>query len=112
MTARRNGLAPHRISSRLSYTYQKFSGNVGMVWIDDRPDGIYGRYRRELTQFDLSLGWAFNPRYRLYVQARNFTGRPDIWMESPAGVKEGKDAAIRIMQEYGGNWVFGVAGRF
>ena len=23
-----------------------------------------------------------------------------------------KDAAIRIMQEYGGNWVFGVAGRF
>ena len=112
MTARRNGLAPHRISSRLSYTYQKFSGNVGMVWIDDRPDGIYGRYRRELTQFDLSLGWAFNPRYRLYVQARNLTGRPDIWMESPAGVTEGKDAAIRIMQEYGGNWVFGIAGRF
>jgi hypothetical protein len=49
MTARRNGLAPRRISSRLSYAYQKFNGNIGMVWIDDRPDGIYGRYRRELT---------------------------------------------------------------
>jgi iron complex outermembrane receptor protein len=111
MTARRNGLAPHRISSRLSYAYQKFNGNIGMVWIDDRPDGIYGRYRRELTQFDLSASWAFTPRYRLYVQARNFTGKPDLWMESPAGVKEGRDAAVRVMQEYGSRWVFGLAGR-
>jgi TonB-dependent receptor len=112
MTARRNGLAPHRISSRLSYAYQKFNGNIGMVWIDDRPDGIVGRYRRELTQFDLSASWTFTPRYRLYVQARNFTGKPDLWMESPAGVKEGRDAAVRIMQEYGSRWVFGLAGRF
>jgi hypothetical protein len=33
-------------------------------------------------------------------------------MESPAGVKEGRDAAVRIMQEYGSRWVFGLAGRF
>ena len=39
VTSRRSGLAPHRISSRLSYAYQKFNGNIGMVWIDDRPDG-------------------------------------------------------------------------
>ena len=112
MSARRNGLAPHRVSSRLSYAYQKFNGNVGMVWIDDRPDGIYGRYRRAITQFDLSASWAFSSRYRLYVQARNFTGKPDLWMESPAGVPQGRDAAVRVMQEYGSRWVFGLAGRF
>jgi len=27
-------------------------------------------------------------------------------------VKEGRDAAVRIMQEYGSRWVFGLAGRF
>jgi hypothetical protein len=111
MSGRRNGLAPHRISSRLSYAYQKFSGNIGMVWIDDRPDGIVGRYRRELTQFDFGLNWAFSSRYRLYVQARNFTGK-DIWMESSPGVREGEQPAVRSMQEYGANWVFGIAGRF
>jgi TonB-dependent receptor len=112
LSVRRNGLAPHRISSRLSYSYRKFSGNVGMVWIAARPDGAYGLYRRELTQFDLSLGWAFNSRYRLYVQARNFTGKPDMWMTTPAGRREGQGAAVRSMEEYGANWVFGVAGRF
>jgi hypothetical protein len=83
-----------------------------MVWIAARPDGAYGLYRRELTQFDLSLGWAFNSRYRLYVQARNFTGKPDMWMTTPAGRREGQGAAVRSMEEYGANWVFGVAGRF
>jgi len=112
LSVRRNGLAPHRISSRLSYVYRKFSGNVGLVWIDDRPDGAYGLYRRELTQFDLSLGWNFSSRLRLYVQARNFTGKPDIWMATPAGRREGQGAAVRQMEEYGASWVFGVAGRF
>ena len=112
LTVRRNGLAPHRISSRLSYSYRKFSSNVGMVWIAARPDGAYGLYRRELTQFDLSLGWAFSSRFRLYVQARNFTGKPDIWMTTPAGYREGQQAAVRQMEEYGASWVFGVAGRF
>jgi hypothetical protein len=45
-------------------------------------------------------------------QARNFTGNPDLWMESPPGVREGEQPAVRSMQEYGANWVFGVAGRF
>ena len=32
-------LAPHRLTSRLGYAYRRFNGQLGMVWIDDRPDG-------------------------------------------------------------------------
>ena len=111
-SARRNGLAPHRVTSRLGYAYRRFNGSVGMVWTDDRPDGNYGRYRPEQTQFDLSATWRLTSRYSLYVQARNFTNQPVKWMESPAGVVEGQQAALRQMQEYGANWVFGVRGNF
>jgi hypothetical protein len=54
-SARRNGLAPHRLSTRLGYAYRRFNGSLGMVWIDRRPDGNYGFYRPEQTQFDTSL---------------------------------------------------------
>jgi len=111
-SARRNGLAPHRITSRLGYAYRKFNGQIGMVWIDDIPDGIYGRFRPEQTQFDLSLTYRLTPRYSLYVQGRNITSQPVKWMESPAGVEEGKNAALRVYQEYGSNWVFGCRGSF
>jgi TonB-dependent receptor len=111
-SARRNGLAPHRITSRLGYAYHRFNGSLGMVWIDDRPDGIYGRYRPEQTQFDLSLNWKLTARYSLYVQGRNITNQAVRWMESPAGVIEGHSAAIRQYQEYGANWVFGCKGMF
>lgn len=82
-SARRNGLAPHRVSSRVGYAYRRFNGSVGMVWTDVRPDGNYGRYRPEQTQFDLSATWKLTNRYSLYVQARNFTHQPVKWMESP-----------------------------
>jgi outer membrane receptor protein involved in Fe transport len=111
-SARRNGLAPHRITSRLGYAYRRFNGSIGMVWIDDRPDGIYGRYRPEQTQFDLSLTWRLTNRYSLYVQGRNITGQPVKWMESPPGVAEGESPALRVYQEYGSNWVFGCRGQF
>ena len=111
-SARRNGLAPHRVSSRVGYAYRRFNGSVGMVWTDVRPDGNYGRYRPEQTQFDLSATWKLTNRYSLYVQARNFTHQPVKWMESPPGVVEGKQAALRQFQEYGANWVFGCRGTF
>jgi outer membrane receptor protein involved in Fe transport len=109
---RRNNLAPHRVSSRLGYAYRKFNGSVGMIWRDDSPDGIYGRYKGELTQFDLSLNWRLTNRYTLYVQARNFTGVPVVWYESPVGSVEGHNPSLRSMQEYGANWVFGCRGQF
>jgi len=111
-SARRNGLVPHRLTSRLGYAYRRFNGSVGMVWTDMRPDGNYGRYRPEQTQFDLALTWKLTKSYSLYVQARNFTNQPVKWMESPAGVVEGQQAALRQFQEYGANWVFGCRGTF
>ncbi len=111
-SARRNGLAPHRVSSRLGYALRRFNGSLGMVWTDDRPDGNYGRYRPEQTQFDLSMSWRLSPRYSLYMQGRNITSQPVKWMESPPGVVEGESPALRQFQEYGANWVFGCRGTF
>jgi hypothetical protein len=60
----------------------------------------------------LSATWRLTPRYSLYVQGRNITGKPVIWLESPPGVAEGVTPSLRVMQEYGANWVFGVRGQF
>jgi len=109
---RRNNLSPHRFTTRLGYAYRKFNGSIGMVYRDQSPDGIYGRYKEELTQFDLSLTWKLTPRYSMYVQGRNITGKPVKWMESPPGSPQGVNPALRVMQEYGANWVFGVRGMF
>jgi iron complex outermembrane recepter protein len=111
-SARRNGLAPHRLSSRLGYAFRRFNGSLGMVWSDDRPDGNYGRYRPEQTQFDTSLTWKLTKQLSLYVQVRNITGQPVKWMESPPGMVEGESPALRQFQEYGSNWVFGCRGMF
>ena len=109
---RRNNLAPHRFTSRLGYAYRKFNSSFGMVYIDRSPNGIYGRYKERLTQFDLSVTWKLTSRYSMYVQGRNITGKPVKWMESGPDVPEGVNPALRAMQEYGANWVFGVRGLF
>ena len=109
---RRNNLSPHRFTTRLGYAYRKFNGSIGMVYRDRSPDGIYGRYKEELTQFDLSLTWKLTNRYSMYVQGRNITGKPVKWMESGPNDVEGVNPSLRVMQEYGANWVFGVRGMF
>ncbi len=109
---RRNDLAPHRISSRLGYALRNFNGSLGMVWRDDSPNGIYGRYKGALTQFDLALSWKFSQRYAMYVQGRNITGAPVVWYESPPGSVEGVNPALRVMQKYGANWVLGFKATF
>jgi iron complex outermembrane recepter protein len=109
---RRNNLAPHRLTSRLGYNYRRFNGAFGMVWRDDSPDGIYGRYKRELTQFDLSVSYRINSWLTLYADGRNITGKPVLWGESPPGLEEGDLPHLRRLQEYGANWKFGVRGRF
>lgn len=114
---RRNKLAPHRLTSRLGYAYKKFSGNIGMIWIDESPDGSnvtdnYGRFNAERTQFDLTLNWKLTRYATLYAQGRNITGKPVIWYESPRGLPEGESPILRQYQEYGANWVFGVRGQF
>lgn len=109
---RRNNLAPHRLTSRLGYSYRRFSGNVGMVYKDRAPDGAYGLYYGELTQFDASLNWRLTQRLTLYVQGRNITGVPILRYASPTNVEEGKQKYLRRLNEYGANWVFGVRGVF
>jgi TonB-dependent receptor len=111
-SARRNGMAPHRLTSRLGYAYRRFNGALGMVWIDDRPDGNYGIFRPEQTQFDLSLNWKLMAAVSLYLQGRNITNQGVKWMASPPGAIEGQQASLRQYQEYGANWVFGVKGQF
>ncbi len=110
---RRNKLAPHRVTTRLGYAYRRFNGSLGMVWIDESPDGgTYGRYNGERTQFDLTLNWRINRYGTLYVQGRNITGKPVIWYDTPRGMVEGSYPILRQYQEYGANWVFGMKGQF
>ncbi|MCX6955140.1 MAG: TonB-dependent receptor [Verrucomicrobia bacterium] len=111
---RRGGLSPHRVSSRLSYSYKKFSGSLGMVWRPDTPSdtGVYGRFASQLTQFDLSLNWKLNSRLTTYIQGRNITSMPVLWYESPTGSVEGQNRYLREMQKYGANWVLGLRGQF
>jgi TonB-dependent receptor len=110
---RRNNMAPHRLTSRLGYNYGKFNGSLGMVWRDDSPEGdISTRYKRALTQFDLSLNYKLTRWATLYVQGRNIFNQPVLWYDFPNGGLDGQDGVLGRMQEYGANWVFGVKGVF
>ncbi|MEY2880614.1 MAG: hypothetical protein RLZZ15_2994 [Verrucomicrobiota bacterium] len=110
---RRNGLSPHRLTSRLGYNYQRLSATLGMVYRDRAADGVYGLYKGAITQFDTTLGWKLTRRVSLYVQGRNITNVPVLWYATPtASVEGGPDQALRRLQEYGANWVLGVRGTF
>jgi iron complex outermembrane recepter protein len=110
---RRARQAPHRVTTRLGYNYRRFNGSLGMMWRDDTPwDSRYGYYQRHITQFDLSATYKLTRRASLYVQARNFTGKPVQWFDTPTGLIEKRDSFLRSIQEYGSNWVFGVKGTF
>ena len=109
---RRNGMAPHRLSGRLGYAYKKFNGSLGGVFTDERADGVYGRFREAVLQFDTSLNWKLTRRATLYVQGRNITGEPLRWFDTPTGVAERRQRILRQYQEYGANWNFGVKGTF
>jgi iron complex outermembrane receptor protein len=109
---RRNGLAPHRISGRLGYAYRRFNGSIGGVFTDERPDGVYGRFREAVVQFDTSLNWRLTPKVSLYIQGRNITGQPLRWFDTPPNVAERRQRVLRVYQEYGANWNFGMKGTF
>jgi TonB-dependent receptor len=109
---RRDNLAQHRLTSRLGYALGKFNGSVGMVWRGDSPDGNQGRYKRALTQFDLSLNYRLHRRASLFIQGRNIFNQPVLWYDTPLGLTEGTNSVVTRMQEYGANWNFGVKGTF
>ena len=110
---RRVMLAPKRATARLGYAYKRFNGSLSAVWIADRPsESTYGRIWGAMTKFDLTLNYRLTRYASLFVQARNITNQKDLYYESPLGVQEGKQRYLRVMEEYGDNWVFGVKGQF
>jgi iron complex outermembrane recepter protein len=112
-TVRRSGLAPHRATARLGYAYRRFNGSLGLVWIDDKPSSsTYGQFMGAVTKLDLTLNLKLTNYATLYVQGRNISNVKDEWYESPPNVKERRQRALRAMEAYGANWVFGVKGSF
>jgi iron complex outermembrane recepter protein len=110
---RRQGLAPHRATARLGYAYKRFSGSIGAIWVDNRPNSsVVGRYWGAMTKLDVNLNFRLTKYATLYVQARNPTNQKDQYYESPPGFEEGKHGLLRSTEEYGDNWVFGLKGQF
>jgi hypothetical protein len=114
--ARRGNLLPHRITSSLGYSYKRFRGRAGVVWRDDTPDGSdindITRFRRHDTKMDISGEYRLNRYASLFFFGRNIFNGGQTWMQGPAGAAEGEGAAIRVYENYGANWNFGVKGTF
>jgi iron complex outermembrane recepter protein len=110
---RRPNLAPRRFTFTPAYSYGRFSGGLGIIWIDNKPDSsTYGRYYGSNTKIDLRATYRLTRKFSLYVQARNITNVKDEYYYSPPGVEEGRGGYLRQMEQYGANWVFGVKGTF
>ena len=115
--ARRSGLLPHRITSSLGYAYRRFRGRAGVVWRDDTPDGSnpvtdYNRFRRHDTKLDLSGEFRLTKYASLFFYGRNIFNDGQTWMQGPQNVPEGQAAAVRVYENYGANWNFGIKGTF
>jgi hypothetical protein len=114
--SRRGGMLPHRFTSSLGYSYKRFRARAGVVWRDNTPDGSattdYGRFRRHDTKLDLGGEFRLTKYASLFFQGRNIFNGGQTWMEGPTGVIEGQGAAVRVYENYGANWNFGVKGTF
>jgi iron complex outermembrane receptor protein len=114
--ARRGNLLPHRVTSSIGYSYKRFRGRLGAVWRDDTPDGSdiadLTRYRRHDVKVDLSGEWRLNKYATLFFAGRNIFNDGQMWMQGPAGAIEGQGSAVRVYENYGANWNFGVKGTF
>jgi iron complex outermembrane recepter protein len=109
---RRNNLLPHRFTSSLGYSYKRFRGRLGVVWRDDTPETDWFRYRRHDTKVDLGGEFRLTRWASLFFQGRNIFNDGQTWMETPPGNPEGQGAAIRVYENYGANWNFGIKGTF
>lgn len=112
---RRQGLLPHRFTSTLGYNYKKFSIRASVVWRSDTNWGAVsegGYYRRHDTKLDLGGAFQVNRTFSLFFQGRNIFNDGQTWMQTAPGRKQGDGAAVRIYENYGANWNFGVKGQF
>ena len=65
-----------------------------------------------MTKIDVRANYQINKYASLYVQVRNITNVKDLYYKSSPGAVEGTQGQLRNMEQYGGNWVFGVKGNF
>jgi len=112
VNARRNGLLPHRVTGGVNYRYKRFTGRINGVWRDNTPETNYGRYRRHDAKYDIGGEYTINKWVSIFVQGRNIFNDGQTWMETPAGAVEGQGAAVRVYENYGANWNFGIKGTF
>jgi outer membrane receptor protein involved in Fe transport len=115
-SSRRGGLLPHRFTSSLGYSYKRFRGRLGVVWRDDTDDGSnatdYGRFRRHDTKLDIGGEFRLTRHASLFFQGRNVFNDGQTWLEGPRDNVQGQGAAIRVYENYGANWNFGIKGTF
>lgn len=108
---RRQKLAPQLLSTSLNYRYKRFGIRAGAVMKADTPwDDVYGRYQRHSIRTDLGGEFRLTKYATIYFQGRNIFNESVEWYESP--FVEGEAGALRILENYGANWVFGVKGTF
>jgi hypothetical protein len=110
--ARRANLLPHRVTGGINYRYKRFTGRINAVWRADTPEATYGRFRRHDIKYDIGGEYVINKWLSVFVQGRNILNDGQTWMETPTGVVEGQGAAVRVYENYGANWNFGLKGTF
>ncbi|HYC70535.1 MAG TPA: TonB-dependent receptor [Opitutaceae bacterium] len=111
---RRNNLLPHRFTTSLGWRYKKFSTRLGFVWRDDTDDtsDTNNRFRRHDAKLDWGGEYRINSKVSLYWQGRNIFNGGQTWMQGPRDLEQGEAAAVRVYENYGANWNFGVKGTF
>lgn len=111
---RRNNLLPQRFTTSVGWRYKKFSTRLGFVWRDDTDDTSdqFNRYRRHDAKLDWGGEYRLNQKVSFYFQGRNIFNGGQMWMQGPVNLPQGEGAAIRVYENYGANWNFGVKGTF
>jgi TonB-dependent receptor len=106
-------LVPRRWTFTPSYTYKRFNAGLGIIFTAAKPSSLtYGEYYGAMTKIDVRASYRFNNYLSLYTQIRNITNVKDEFYKSAPNVPEGQNAALRVMEQYGANWVFGMKGSF
>jgi TonB-dependent receptor len=106
-------LVPRRWGFTPSYVYKRFSAGAGILFTAAKPSSLtYGEYYNAMTKIDLRAGFKISNYLQLYMTVRNVTNVKDEYYKSAPNVPEGTNPALRNMEEYGANWVFGVKGTF
>ncbi|HRE79828.1 MAG TPA: TonB-dependent receptor [Opitutaceae bacterium] len=108
---RRPFKTPHIFTTNAFWRYKRLMLRSGVVARADTPwDGNEFRYRRHHILLDVGGEFRINKYATLFFSGRNILNESMRWYESP--YVEGEAGALRILENYGSNWVFGVRGTF